>query len=356
MFCRCSRRANTSICRRLISTYQFTLDYLMNLQKAEAAKIAKGQVFVNVAIPRKAKSTPFSSSSTFTTQNDLIDAANDAEWREKGRGLPGFLRLVCVSDTHTMHSIYTDDMPTRMPKGDVLIHAGDFSYEGMPQQVESFAKWLKELPFQHKVVIAGNHDLTFDTENYPAIWQAFGHEKEYDSEGLKQLVKDASTYLENTETNINGVRIWGSPWTPRFHDWAFNADRGAHIRSIWDQIPDGVDIVVSHGPPLGRQDACFDGQLAGCADLLEVCQTRVKPRLCIFGHIHEGRGASFDGQTVYVNASSVNLMYHPVFDPIVIDLPVDRSRPLLSPAHLEEARKQKQQIEAEDAESRQKVA
>lgn len=327
----------------------------MNLSRAERAKVAPKQVHVSVLIPRNGKTTPFTDSSTFTSQNDMISAANEQEWKQNGRSLPGFLRLVCLSDTHTMHAIYTDENPPRIPSGDVFIHAGDFSYEGVPQQVESFAKWLKQLPFEHKVVIAGNHDITFDTENYPFLWQRFGHEKEHDSMGLKQLVKESCTYLENSEANIKGVRIWGSPWTPTFHDWGFNADRGPMIKRIWDQIPEGVDIVLSHGPPLGRQDECFDGQLVGCADLLEACQKRVKPRLMIFGHIHEGRGASFDGQTVYVNASSVNLMYRPVFEPVVIDLPIDRSQPLLPPRFLEEARQKREQLEAEES-GRQRLA
>jgi 3',5'-cyclic AMP phosphodiesterase CpdA len=47
----------------------------------------------------------------------------------------------------------------------VLLHTGDFTYQGLPEEIISFNKWLGELPYKYKVVIAGNHELTFDEEH-----------------------------------------------------------------------------------------------------------------------------------------------------------------------------------------------
>ena len=87
---------------------------------------------------------------------------------------------------------------------------------------------------------------------------------------------------------VRGVTVWGSPWQPEFCDWAFNETRGAHMREKWARIPDRVDVLVTHGPPIGHGDRCQSGQLAGCVDLLLTIQQRVRPKLHVFGHIHEG--------------------------------------------------------------------
>ena len=129
--------------------------------------------------------------------------------------------------------------------------------------------------------------------------------------------------------------MYGSPYSPEFYNWAFNLDRGESIRKCWDKIPskegdDGIDILVVHGPPLGRGDETTENGRAGCYDLLTTIQDKAKPRICVFGHIHEGYGTSYDGTTLYVNASSLDVDYQPVNRPIVIDIPHgDKSQPPL---------------------------
>lgn len=68
------------------------------------------------------------------------------------------LRCVCISDTHTKHK------SLQLPPGDVLIHAGDFTFGGSPSEIQDFNSWLGGLNFEHKVVIAGNHEISFDLE------------------------------------------------------------------------------------------------------------------------------------------------------------------------------------------------
>jgi Predicted phosphoesterases, related to the Icc protein len=100
-------------------------------------------------------------------------------------------------------------------------------------------------------------------------------------------------------------------------------DRQA-IHEKWDAIPESVDVLITHGPPLGRGDKVFlGGSRAGCANLLSQIQTRIRPRLCVYGHIHEDAGVTFDGKTLYVNAANVTMRYNPQQPCVVIDLPSD---------------------------------
>lgn len=210
-------------------------------------------------------------------------------------GLLG-LRAVLISDTHTLHD------QIKLPEGDLLLHAGDFTNMGELEDVARFNEFLGRQPHAHKVVIAGNHDWSFAMDPARA----------------RSLITHA-TYLEDSEVSAAGLRIWGSPWQPEFMDWAFNLPRGPLLRQKWDLIPDGIDILITHGPPLGHGDVTFRGEHVGCRDLLEAVR-RVRPRLHLFGHIHEGYGVTRDAYTTYVNASTCTLSYQPSNAPIVVDL------------------------------------
>jgi predicted phosphohydrolase len=206
------------------------------------------------------------------------------------------MRIVCVSDTHNQHGSLD------VPAGDVLVHAGDFSMAGRAREISAFDAWLGTLPHAHKVVIAGNHDWLFQT----------------DPDGARGLLTHAQ-YLEDSGTVVDGLRFWGSPWQPWFLDWAFNLRRGAEIAAKWALIPDRVDVLVTHGPPHGVRDRVEDGDLVGCEELSRALD-RVRPRLHVFGHIHEGYGVTRRGNLTLVNASSCDVSYRPVNPPIVIDL------------------------------------
>jgi Icc-related predicted phosphoesterase len=205
------------------------------------------------------------------------------------------MRIVCVSDTHSRHDAI------RVPDGDLLIHAGDGTKRGTRDQVESLDRWLGSLPHRHKVLIAGNHDFAFERDATARTW-----------------IRHA-TYLQDEEVVVEGLRIWGSPWQPRFFDWAFNRDRGRDIASVWKLIPNGTDILVTHGPPLGILDMTEADEAVGCEDLLEHVR-RVRPKLHVFGHIHEAYGRTEQDGTIFVNAASCDLAYRPVNAPVVVDL------------------------------------
>lgn len=227
---------------------------------------------------------------------------------------PNTLRLVCISDTHNQ----TDKLD--IPRGDVLVHTGDFSNLGKESEIVHFNEFLKKQPHAYKVVIAGNHDLTFDLANFASLAPRFYGGHTFPAEPIKAKL-DACTYLEDSGCVIDGVRFWGSPWQPTFCDFAFNLERGAPIAAKWAKIPDSVDVLLTHGPPIGHGDFCQNGQNAGCVDLLHTIQTRVHPKVHVFGHVHEGYGATTDGHTTFVNASTCTYSYRPKNLAIIVDVP-----------------------------------
>lgn len=189
------------------------------------------------------------------------------------------LTIVCVSDTHGTHRELT------VPDGDVLLFAGDLSNHGFPEDVSEFDDWLGTLPHPHKVVICGNHDFTF----------------ERDPADARRRIRHA-TYLQDSGVEVAGLKVWGSPWQPRFFDWAFNLDRGPDIAAKWALIPDDTDVLITHGPPAGILDRTSRGEAAGCVDLLWRVQ-ELKTKLHLFGHIHEAAGVVETPDTLFVNAS-----------------------------------------------------
>jgi Icc-related predicted phosphoesterase len=206
------------------------------------------------------------------------------------------MRIVCISDTHMFHDKLV------IPDGDVLVHAGDLCGHGTVAEVQRFDTFLATLPHRHKVVIAGNHDWCFQREP-EAARAALAH----------------ATYLQDSGVVIDGLRFWGAPWQPEFLSWAFNLPLGPKLQEKWDLIPADTDVLVTHGPPFGVGDRCFDGREVGCPDLLAVID-RIGPKLHVAGHIHEGYGERRRGPTLCVNASSCDLRYRPVQPPIVVDL------------------------------------
>ena len=206
------------------------------------------------------------------------------------------MKITFISDTHGLH----DQLD--LGETDLLIHAGDLSSRGTMGEINSFLNWFKALPIRHKVFIGGNHD--FLLEKQPAVF--------------RQMLTDDYIYLENEMIEIEGIKIWGSPITPYFFNWAFNRSRGSDIKKYWDLIPEEVDILVTHGPALGIGDKTGRGENVGCEDLLAAVK-KVKPRYHVFGHIHEAYGITQEEETIFVNASVVNLAYQVVNAPTVVE-------------------------------------
>ncbi|UJR36006.1 hypothetical protein I4U23_028745 [Adineta vaga] len=232
-------------------------------------------------------------------------------------------RVVCISDTH---SHYNFDLPD----GDILVHAGDLSRTGKRDELETFLTWLKTLrKFRLKIFIAGNHDVTLDRTYYASHWNHFDT-KEEDSQAIIDMFKEPTLkddygiiYLQD-QTYVDPVtqlKFYGSPWQPAFCDWAFNIERDSEeIHSVWKKIPLDTDVLITHGPPYGILDSTRRQEHVGCKALYNRVQL-IKPKLHVFGHIHEAYGKHQDNEkTIFVNASTCNLRYQPLQPAIVVEL------------------------------------
>jgi Icc-related predicted phosphoesterase len=198
------------------------------------------------------------------------------------------MRIVCMSDTHNRHG------GLEVPPGELLIHAGDFTVMGDPGEVADFNGWLGRLPHPHKIVVAGNHDSLF----------------ERDPEAARAMLSNA-VYLHESEARVEGLRIWGAAWNPESYSFAraFSVERGRELAGRWSRVPAGIDVLVTHGPPRGIGDEGF-----GCEDLRRELG-RIRPRLHVFGHVHDGYGTTRAEGTIYVNAAVCDRGYrasHPV--------------------------------------------
>lgn len=216
---------------------------------------------------------------------------------------------------------------------DIIFFNGDMSRRGSYHDCRNFMQWFNKQPGQ-KVMIAGNHDFFFDVvENEKRPRHATDpHPQEMIDELLAEFPD--IHYLNDSGVELYGLKIWGSPITPWFHNWAFNRQRytgidgeidpgmGDDIRPHWDLIPKDIDVLLTHGPPYGFGDHVsprhgrLDGRTrVGCKDIIPILE-EIKPKIHAFGHIHEAYGVYTDEHTKYINASCLNDWYEPSNAPI----------------------------------------
>lgn len=208
-----------------------------------------------------------------------------------------------ISDTHNKHN----QLNGFLEGGEVLIHAGDISGRGTQKEVESFFNWYDSdnLNYDFKLFIAGNHDFLFERELDKAKGILTGHKS------IDYIQDELITLFKKDEDEEEEIKIWGSPWSPRFYDWAFNLDRNSDImRSKWNMIPDDIDILITHTPPHGLLDSNTYYEKCGDELLMERIK-EIKPKICVFGHIHEANGYHYDAENGihFINASILDHRY-----------------------------------------------
>ncbi len=208
------------------------------------------------------------------------------------------MKFVAISDTHGQHHKLI------LPEGDILIHAGDISGRGLAFEVTEFLNWFTVQNFKYKIFVAGNHDFFFEQES---------------AEAVNKIIPAGIIYLNDSEVIIDGIKIWGSPISPWFYNWAFNRHRGAAIQKHWDLIPADTNILVTHGPAHKILDTTVSGHNAGCEDLLDTINT-IRPKVHLCGHIHEAYGTIKKWGTTFINASVLNEKYQMVNVPVVFEL------------------------------------
>jgi Icc-related predicted phosphoesterase len=214
------------------------------------------------------------------------------------------MKIVCLSDTHNCNELI------KVPDGDMLIHAGDATDHGSIPEVSAFSKWFASLPHRYKIFVAGNHDWLFETYDFYA----------------RNLLGESVIYLQDSFVEIEGLKIYGSPWQPRFFDWAFNLERGTQLAEKWKLIPNDTDILITHGPPFGVLDEVPRGtwiENTGCEELrrrVEEISRFGKLKLHVFGHIHCGYGVRKELGITFVNASNCDESYEPTQTPLVVEI------------------------------------
>jgi Icc-related predicted phosphoesterase len=207
------------------------------------------------------------------------------------------VRFVCVADLH-------GHLPA-VPPCDVLLIAGDICPTGDERPAtqrrwlrSTFARWLAAAPAGEIVGVAGNHDFVGET----------------DSATLRDLDWH---YLQDESVQLDGVSVFGSPWTSRFQDWAFMLTE-QELAQRWAQIPAATDVLCVHSPPIGYGD-WIAGHAIGSPSLLAAIDEH-RPRLCTFGHVHPGYGRWQRGESTLVNAAYCDIDYRPAHEPVVVDL------------------------------------
>ncbi|KAK3308271.1 Metallo-dependent phosphatase-like protein [Chaetomium strumarium] len=216
-------------------------------------------------------------------------------------------RIVCISDTH--------NSTIKLPKGDVLIHAGDLTNQGSYSEVRRAVQWLEKADFEAKIVIAGNHDITLDHDFYAKHGSNFHNNNPQDPARCLSLLTGSRTitYLQHSSATVRLTRpdgpctefkVFGSPYCPEYGTWAFmykyprpglgaEASRSddsptaanPSAAELWAAIPPDTDILVTHTPAYTHCDDSF-----GCENLREAL-AKVRPRVHVCGHVHQGRGA-----------------------------------------------------------------
>ena len=180
------------------------------------------------------------------------------------------MKIWFISDTHCLHENLS------IPDVDMVIHCGDESNHSQPEMNEPESKeffiWYDKLPIKYKIFTPGNHSTAIQAglvrrEDYPTV-----------------------NFLLHESIDIEGIKIFGSPYTPAYgNSWAYMKKRD-RMQLVWDNLPE-CDILITHGPPKGILDLTEDRETGkpiqvGCKSLFNKVKT-IKPKIHAFGHIHD---------------------------------------------------------------------
>lgn len=220
------------------------------------------------------------------------------------------MKIWFISDTHNQHEGL--QVPGQV---DAVVHCGDESMQRRtkPNEFEAraFFRWYEQLDIPTKIFVPGNHSTAIEKglilpAEYPTI-----------------------QFLIHELWEWEGIKIFGSPYTPLFFDWAYNIPR-KNLAAIWQTIPAGIDILVTHGPPKGILDVTRDWKTAepihiGSQSLTREVANRIQPKVHAFGHLHDEEGIRNFGTVIrnatqYINCSCCNLHTELVNHGCVVEL------------------------------------
>jgi len=209
------------------------------------------------------------------------------------------MKICIISDTHNKHKRLG-----KLPDADVVIHCGDFTSMGHSHEIVDFMKWYSMLPYKHKIIIAGNHDILFEKSRLLA---------------LEKVPKNV-IYLEDDGIEIEGLNFYGSPVQLPFMNWAFMRPEEKLVQH-WQAIPEDTDVLITHCAPHTIMDfGVYSNHHTGSPSLYWEVMNRIKPKIHCFGHVHSGYGQKTIEGTTFINASNLNDDYLCVNAPVVIEI------------------------------------
>ena len=136
------------------------------------------------------------------------------------------MKMVCISDSHNLAD------RVKIPEGDVLVHAGDFTQGGTKVEFERFAKWLAGLTHKHVVVIAGNHDWL--AEDNPRL-----------AREVVTGARESAHYLHDESITIDGIKFYGSPYQPAESDYFLMLRNSFGLAEMNERVARGIEEIFS---------------------------------------------------------------------------------------------------------------
>ncbi len=181
------------------------------------------------------------------------------------------ISIDCISDLHGHRP--------KLPGGDLLIMAGDYTAHDSLEEINEFEKWMGNLNYKKIIYISGNHDNIYATRE-----SSFGEKIEF-------LFDQSTTYTK--PNTIHSLNIYGTPWTAWFPGvnpkYTASMRPEDHLSDKFNHIPEDLDILICHGPPYGILDENDYRVHCGSIALMRAIE-RAQPKYVIFGHIHEQGG------------------------------------------------------------------
>jgi len=219
------------------------------------------------------------------------------------------MTTLLISDTHGRH-IYSDINDRK--DLNMIIHCGDFtkSKRKGKEGLIDFLDWYCSLQIEHKIFIAGNHDSLFDLNFEEAITILKEKNKEFNTNVI---------YLQDSSVIINGVKFYGSPWSPTYHRWNFQKDE-SDLKDIWDKIPKDTNVLITHTPPHTILDKTLNNRTVGSKTLLRKIKELKSLKFHFFGHIHEAKGRIIEDNVTFINSSDDCLNKYHIEKVNIIDI------------------------------------
>lgn len=201
--------------------------------------------------------------------------------------------VTAISDLH-------GDRP-KLKGGDLLIIAGDLTARDRLSEYQEFCHWLHNQEYDRKIIIAGNHDMRIQKEPFQFDTMITG-----------------ATYLCDSCTEYQGLKIWGTPWSNWFRGvnpdcTAFMLQSNFMMMEKFALIPEDTDILITHSPCYQRLDKTLYGDEAGSlalrnrVDFLRL----LKLKYHFHGHIHEAYGRHEEGGLKTFNVARMDISYMP---------------------------------------------